>query len=119
MAKHKRSPRRPQPLHKTRRQPSRHDRRRRLARRNPERKLPECFSLWGRPPVYGHHRISLAKRAGQPGSWQSITYRSRGVNVTCEYKTFEATSRLMGGVIRGVLVRDEGRWVAQFCTPGT
>ena len=41
MAKSKRSPRRPQPRHKTRRQPSRHDRRSRLDHRNPERKKTE------------------------------------------------------------------------------
>jgi len=70
----------------------------------------------GRPPVYGPDRISLAKRAGQLRGWQWITYRSRGVNITCEYKTFEATSRLVGGVIRVVLLRDEDRWVAYFCT---
>ena len=73
----------------------------------------------GRPRIYGEHAISLAKRAGQKRGWQSITYNCRGQEVTREYKTFEATSRLVCGVIRVVLVRYEQQWVAYFCTDPT
>jgi hypothetical protein len=41
------------------------------------------------------------------------------VEVRQEYKTFEATSRLVGGVIRVVWVRDDQRWVAYFGTDPT
>lgn len=71
----------------------------------------------GRPRIYGRRRLSLAKRAAHPLGWESITYNQRGVQVTREYKTFLATSRLVSGVIRVVIVRDEqGRWVPYFCT---
>jgi hypothetical protein len=73
----------------------------------------------GWPRIYGCHAISLAKRAGQRRGWQSITFQCWGVKVTQEYKTFEATSRLVGGLIRVVLVRDDQRWVAYFCTDPT
>jgi hypothetical protein len=73
----------------------------------------------GRPRVYGEHAIRLAKRAGQRRGWQSITYHSRGEEVTREYKTFEATSQLVSGVIRVVLVRHDEHWVAYFCTDRT
>lgn len=71
----------------------------------------------GRPRIYGEHAIDLAKRAAHPQGWQSITYRCRGHEVTRQYKTFLATSRLVGGVIRVVIVRfDDGGWAAYFCT---
>jgi hypothetical protein len=74
----------------------------------------------GRPRIYGPHAISLAKRAGQRRGWQPITYNCRGVEVTREYKTFEATTRLVSGKIRVVLLRDDQqRWVAYFCTDPT
>lgn len=74
----------------------------------------------GRPRLYGEQRISLAKRAAHPQGWQSITYQCRGAEVTRPYKTFLATSRLVGGVIRVVLVRfDDGGWAAYFCTDPT
>jgi hypothetical protein len=70
----------------------------------------------GRPRIYGEHRIDLAKRAGHKRGWQSITYRCRKEEVTREYKTFLATSRLVGGVIRVVMVRFDDGWTAYFCT---
>ena len=59
----------------------------------------------GRPRTYGVNRISLAKRAAHSSGWQSITYHCRGSEVVRNYKTFLATSRLAGGVIRVVRVR--------------
>jgi DDE superfamily endonuclease len=70
----------------------------------------------GRPAVYGRQAISLAKRAGQKRGWQTGTvmlYRAPAVKT---YKTFLATWRPAGGVIRVVLVRERGGWVAFFCT---
>jgi len=71
----------------------------------------------GRPRIYGTNRISLSKRAGQNRGWETIVYRCRGGEVTRQYKTFLATSRLTGGVIRVVIVKfDNGGWAAYFCT---
>lgn len=71
----------------------------------------------GRPRVYGQNRISLSKRAASRGGWQSITYHCRGSEVTRQYKSFLATSKLVGGAIRVVIVRfDDGGWAAYFCT---
>lgn len=67
--------------------------------------------------IYGHHRINLAKRAGHRKGWQTIIYHGRGVEVTRQYKTFLATSQLVSGVIRVVIVRfEEGGWAPYFCT---
>jgi hypothetical protein len=73
----------------------------------------------GRPPVYGKQRINLAKRGGHKQGWQSITFLCRGQEVTRPYKTFLATSRLVGGVMRVVLVRFDGGWAAYFCSDPT
>lgn len=71
----------------------------------------------GRPRTYGVNRISLAKRAAHGSGWESITYNCRGGAVIRKYKTFLATSKLAGGVIRVVIVRfDDGGWAAYFCT---
>lgn len=67
--------------------------------------------------IYGHKRISLVKRAAHPKGWETITYNCRGVEVTRQYKTFLATSPLISGQIRVVLVRlDDDRWAPYFCT---
>lgn len=71
----------------------------------------------GRPPKYGRSRISLRKRAAHRDGWESITYQSRGGEVTRKVKSFLATSRVVGGVIRVVIVRfEDGGWAAYFCT---
>jgi hypothetical protein len=73
----------------------------------------------GRPRVYGN-KISLAKRAGHPLGWQSITYTCRGREVTRQYKTFLAKSHMVEGVIRVVIVRfEDSGWIAYFCTNST
>ena len=73
----------------------------------------------GRPRIYGD-QLSLAKRAGHPGGWQSITYDNRGDEVTREYKTFVAKSRLVDGLIRVVIVRfEDGGWIPYFGTDST
>jgi hypothetical protein len=70
----------------------------------------------GRPAVYGRQAISLAKRAGQKRGWQTGTFALYRQAVTKTYKTFLATWRPAGGVIRVVLVRERDVWVAFFCT---
>ncbi len=69
----------------------------------------------GRPPTYGKQRISLAKRAGQQRGWQEVECRQYGQQVTKTIKTFLATWRPAGGVIRVVLVREEHDWLPFFC----
>ncbi|MFQ5734604.1 MAG: transposase [Planctomycetaceae bacterium] len=67
--------------------------------------------------IYGKNKISLAKRAGHHQGWSTITYHCRGVEVTRQYKTFLATSRLISGEIRVVIVRfEDGGWAPYFCT---
>ena len=73
----------------------------------------------GRPRLYGIHRIDLAKRAGHRRGWQSSTCTLYGREATKTYKTFLATYRPAGGVIRVVLVKEEHGWVAFFCTDPT
>ena len=71
----------------------------------------------GRHRIYGVNKMNLAKRAGHPDGWTSITYQCRGHQVTRKYKTFVATTALTGGVIRVVIVRyDDGNWAPYFCT---
>ena len=71
----------------------------------------------GRPRRYGKKRISLAKRAGQRRGWQVKTFVLYGVPVSKRYKTFLATYRPAGGLIRVVVVKeDDGSWRAYFCT---
>jgi hypothetical protein len=71
----------------------------------------------GRPRIYGKNKLSLARRAAHNKGWSSITYPCRGEEVTRQYKTFLATSRLTGDVIRVVIVRfDNGGWAAYFST---
>jgi hypothetical protein len=67
--------------------------------------------------IYGKNKLSLAKRAGHGKGWSSVTYQCRGVEVTRQYKTFLATSRLVSGEIRVVIVRSkDGSWAPYFCT---
>jgi hypothetical protein len=73
----------------------------------------------GRPPKYGKHRLSLAKRAGPQQGWQAVTCFQYQQEVTKTIKTFLATWKPAGGVIRVVLVREEHGWLAYFCTEPT
>jgi hypothetical protein len=71
----------------------------------------------GRHPIYGKNKISLAKRAAHRQGRQTITHRCRGGEVTRRYKTFLATSELVSGPIRVVIVRfEDGGWAPSFCT---
>jgi Transposase DDE domain len=71
----------------------------------------------GRKPTYGRNVISLAKRAAHKGGWQTEEMVLYGKKVTKTFKTFLATWRPAGGIIRVVLVKeDDGSWRAYFCT---
>lgn len=74
----------------------------------------------GRRAIYGKQRIRLDELAASPDGWTTTTYSCRGSLVTRQYKSFQATSRLVRGVIRVVLVRFEDHgWAAYFCTDPT
>jgi hypothetical protein len=70
----------------------------------------------GRPRIYGAHRVSLAKRAGQRRGWTTGAFELYGRRTEKRYKTFLATWRPAGGVIRVVLVDEPTGWIAFFCT---
>jgi hypothetical protein len=72
----------------------------------------------GRPPIYGKNRISLAKRAGQQRAWRTVEGRTNtGEVVAKQFKSFLATWRPAGGVVRVVILREEdGSWRALLCT---
>src|SRR5262249_50500202 len=70
----------------------------------------------GPMPTYGKSRISLAKRAGQKRGWQQVVCVQYGFEVTKTVKTFLATYRPAGGIIRVVLVKEQDGWIPFFCT---
>jgi DDE superfamily endonuclease len=70
----------------------------------------------GRQRVYGERRVELAKRAGQRRGWATGTFDLYGETTAKRYKTFLATWRPAGGLIRVVLVDEPTGWVAYFCT---
>jgi hypothetical protein len=70
----------------------------------------------GKPPIYGKQKLSLARRAAHQGGWQTIEVVQYNKRVIKTYKTFPATYKPAGGLIRVVLVREEDGWVAFFCT---
>jgi DDE superfamily endonuclease len=73
----------------------------------------------GRPRLYGAQRISLALRAAAARGWQEGRFVLYREEVTKRYKTFLATWRPAGGVIRVVLVQEELGWESFFSTdPG-
>ena len=73
----------------------------------------------GRPRTYGPNRIKLTLRAGQKRGWEAIDIvTSKGLVKRWEVKSFLATWRVAGGVVRVVLVREESdpsSWRAYVC----
>ena len=77
--------------------------------------LPPAGSHGNR--IYGKNNIHVTKRAAHRQGWQTITYDCRGVQVTRQYKTYLATSELVSGQIRVVILRyEDGSWAPYFCT---
>ena len=70
----------------------------------------------GPAPTYGDRRIDLAKRAGQRRGWSTGVFDLYGEKAVKRYKTFLATWRPAGGLIRVVLVDEPTGWRAYFCT---
>lgn len=81
-----------------------------------ERHRPGQPKKRGRKRKYGAKAISLAKRAAHRQGWQKGHWVLYGKKVTKTYKTFLATYKPVGGLIRVVLVREADGWVAFFCT---
>jgi hypothetical protein len=91
-------------------------------------RLPRNAALWSLPPVqrrhgsrgplptYGKDRIALAKRAGQQRGWQDIACVQYRHAERKRVKTFLATWRPAGGLIRVVLVDETSGWRAYFST---
>lgn len=65
---------------------------------------------------YGKKKISVAKRAAHPLGWQTVEVNVYGKLETKTYKTFLATWRPIGGVIRVVIVREKDGWQSFFCS---
>jgi DDE superfamily endonuclease len=82
----------------------------------PERPRPGQRVKRGPKPKYGKKTISLAKRAGHRQGWQTDEFVLYNKRVRKTYKTFLATYPPVGGLIRVVLVREDNRWEAFFCT---
>jgi hypothetical protein len=77
--------------------------------------LPKPSGQPGPQATYGKERLSLAKRAGQTRGWQPVECVQYGERVTKTIKTFLATWRPAGGVIRVVLVQEANDWLPFFC----
>ena len=80
--------------------------------------LPEPKRPGRRGPqaTYGKRHLSLAKRAGQKGGWQTVQCEQYGQRVSKAIKTFLATYRPAGGVIRVVIVKEDDGWLPFFST---
>ena len=61
----------------------------------------------GRPRTYGSERIHLQRRAAHPSGWQQVPCFVYGQLVSKTIKTFLATWRPAGGVIRVVIVKED------------
>ena len=72
----------------------------------------------GRPPIYGKNAVSLARRAGQKRGWAEVkSTTASGREVTERFKTFLATWRPAGGVIRVVILKaKDDSWRAFLST---
>jgi hypothetical protein len=90
-------------------------------------RLAKNAALWSLPlepppgrrgpkPTYGKQRIVLHLRAGQQRGWEQVECVQYRKKVTKTVKTFLATWKPAGGLIRVVIVREEDGWRAYFCT---
>jgi hypothetical protein len=78
--------------------------------------LPPGQRRRGRPRKYGKDRIRLDKRARHRRGWQRDDFVLYGEQVRKKFKTFLATYKPAGGLIRVVLVKEPHGWFAYFCT---
>jgi hypothetical protein len=77
---------------------------------------PKPAGRHGPQATYGKQRISLAKRAGQKQGWQQVSCVQYRQEVVKTIKTFLATWKPAGGLIRVVLVQEEDEWRAYLST---
>jgi hypothetical protein len=70
----------------------------------------------GPMPTYGKGRIYLAELAADAAGWQQVECKQYGERLSKTIKTFLATWRPAGGVIRVVLIKEEDGWIAYFAT---
>ena len=70
----------------------------------------------GQPRKYGTKRMHLAPRGAHPLGWETIECFVYGELVTKTIKTFLATYRPVGGMIRVVIVKEEHGCENFFCT---
>jgi len=70
----------------------------------------------GRPRKYGQQRMHLARRAAHPLGWQQVECFVYGQLVVKTIKTFLATYRPAGGLIRVVIVKEDHGCEFFFCT---
>jgi hypothetical protein len=70
----------------------------------------------GRPRQYGTKRIHLARRGAHPLGWETVACFIYGQSASKTIKTFLATYRPAGGVIRVLIVKEEGGCQFFFCT---
>jgi DDE superfamily endonuclease len=80
---------------------------------------PKPAGRRGPAPTYGERAIDLAKRAGRKRGWSRSCFELYDGTAVKRYKTFLATWRPAGGVIRVVLVDEPTGWRAYFCTDPT
>lgn len=69
----------------------------------------------GQPRKYGKQRMHLARRAAQPHGWQQVECFAYAKRVVKTIKTFLATYRPAGGLIRVVIVKEEAGCEYFFC----
>jgi hypothetical protein len=71
----------------------------------------------GRPRKYGDQRLQLARRGTHRQGWTTERFELYGQLKSVTYKTFLATYKPAGGLIRVVIIRqDDGGWMAFFST---
>jgi DDE superfamily endonuclease len=70
----------------------------------------------GQPRKYGSQRIHLQRRASHPSGWEQVPCLVYGQLVTKTVKTFLATWRPAGGIIRVVIVKEDHGCEFFFCT---
>ena len=68
--------------------------------------VPPSQRRRGAPRKYGKDRISLAKRAGHRQGWTRETFKLYGEEKLVCYKSFLATYKPAGGLLRVVIVRE-------------
>ena len=78
--------------------------------------VPSKTRQRGRPRIYGAKRMHLKRRAAQPMGWVQVPCFVYGQLCIKTVKTFLATYRPAGGLIRVVIVQEEKGCEFFFCT---